>query len=284
MSEKLTDKELKAKLIQQNEITEVKENKFPTEIIDLPSEGKLYPSNNPLSSGKIEMKYMTAKEEDILASQNLIQKGIVLDKLFQALIVSNGEGQAVNYGDILTGDKDAIMVAARVLGYGKDYSVKMTDPYDEDNEQEVLIDLTEIENKTIKDEHIQTPGMNLFEFTLPISKKLIQFRLPTHTTEKSIEKELKLKAKVAGVDKSIDKTLSTRLKNMIVSIDGEEDRNKIAGFVANEFLAQDSRNFRLYVEEIMPGVVLEFNFVSATTEEEKVIPIPINLNFFWPGA
>jgi hypothetical protein len=284
MSEKLTDNELKAKLIKQSEIKEVVENKFPTEIIDLPSKGLLYPKNNPLSSGKVEMKYMTAKEEDILASQNLIQKGIVLDKLFQALIVSNGEGEAINYGDILTGDKDAVMVAARVLGYGKDYGVKIEDPFDSDNTQEVKVDLTEIENKEIDEAHIQTPGLNLFEFTLPISKKLLVFKLPTHSTEKKIEKELKLKKAVAGADKSIDKTLSTRLKNMIVSIDGEEDRNKISNFVSNEFLAQDSRAFRKYVEDIMPGVKLEFLFVSDTTEMEQVIPIPINLNFFWPGA
>lgn len=284
MSEKLTDNELKAKLIKQSEIKEVVENKFPTEIIDLPSKGLLYPKNNPLSSGKVEMKYMTAKEEDILASQNLIQKGIVLDKLFQALIVSNGEGEAINYGDILTGDKDAVMVAARVLGYGKDYGVKIEDPFDSDNTQEVKVDLTEIENKEIDEAHIQTPGLNLFEFTLPISKKLLVFKLPTHSTEKKIEKELKLKKAVAGADKSIDKTLSTRLKNMIISIDGEEDRNKISNFVSNEFLAQDSRAFRKYVEDIMPGVKLEFLFVSDTTEMEQVIPIPINLNFFWPGA
>ena len=284
MSEKLTDNELKAKLIKQSEIKEVVENKFPTEIIDLPSKGLLYPKNNPLSSGKVEMKYMTAKEEDILASQNLIQKGVVLDKLFQALIVSNGEGEAINYGDILTGDKDAVMVAARVLGYGKDYGVKIEDPFDSDNTQEVKVDLTEIENKEIDEAHIQTPGLNLFEFTLPISKKLLVFKLPTHSTEKKIEKELKLKKAVAGADKSIDKTLSTRLKNMIVSIDGEEDRNKISNFVSNEFLAQDSRAFRKYVEDIMPGVKLEFLFVSDTTEMEQVIPIPINLNFFWPGA
>ena len=88
------------------------------------------------------------------------------------------------------------------------------------------------------------------------------FKLPTHSTEKKIEKELKLKKAVAGADKSIDKTLSTRLKNMIVSIDGEEDRNKISNFVSNEFLAQDSRAFRKYVEDIMPGVKLEFRLKS----------------------
>jgi len=91
--------------------------KFPTEVVELPSKGLVYPEDNPLSSGKIEMKYMTAKEEDILTNQSYIEKGIVLDKLLQALIVSK-----INYNDLITGDKNAIMIAARILGYGKDYT------------------------------------------------------------------------------------------------------------------------------------------------------------------
>ena len=91
--------------------------KFPTEVIDLPSKGVLYPKDNPLSSGKIEMKYMTAREEDILTNQNYIKNGTVIDELLKALIVSK-----INYNDLITGDKNAIMLAARVLGYGKDYT------------------------------------------------------------------------------------------------------------------------------------------------------------------
>ena len=97
----------------------MEENKFklPTEIVELPSKGLIYSKDNPLSSGKIEMKYMTAKEEDILSNQSYIQKGTVLDKLVQSLIVSE-----VDYDDMIVGDKNAIMIAARVLGYGKEYS------------------------------------------------------------------------------------------------------------------------------------------------------------------
>ena len=96
------------------------ENKFqfPTEVVDLPSKGLLYPKDSPLSSGTIEMKYMTAKEEDILTNVNYIQKGIVIDKLLQSLIVTE-----VDYNEILIGDKNAILVAARILGYGKEYSI-----------------------------------------------------------------------------------------------------------------------------------------------------------------
>jgi hypothetical protein len=100
---------------------QVTENKFkfPTEVVELPSKGLIYPKDNPLSSGKVEMKYMTAKEEDILTNQNYIQKGIVLDKLIESLIVSK-----INYNDIITGDKNALLIASRVLGYGKDYTFR----------------------------------------------------------------------------------------------------------------------------------------------------------------
>ena len=97
--------------------------KFPTEVVSLPSKGHFYPEDSPLSSGEIEVKYMTAKEEDILTSQSLIRKGVVLDKLLEALVVSD-----VNLDDILIGDKNAVMVATRVLGYGKDYAFEYDCP------------------------------------------------------------------------------------------------------------------------------------------------------------
>ena len=75
---------------------------FPTEIIDLPSNGKCYPDSAPLSKGKVEIKYMT-REEDILSSTNLIRKGVVLDKLFESIVVQDD----VNIDDILIGDKNA---------------------------------------------------------------------------------------------------------------------------------------------------------------------------------
>ena len=96
--------------------TEPQKPKFPTEMVELPSKGWLYPEENPLSSGKVEIKYMTAKEEDILSNQNYISQGTVIDKLLQSLIVTK-----INYSDLLIGDKNAILVAARILGYGQDY-------------------------------------------------------------------------------------------------------------------------------------------------------------------
>ena len=117
------------------------ENKLniPTEIVELPSLGLIYPESSPLSSGKIEMKYMTAREEDILTNQNYIQKGTVLDELVKSLIVSN-----INYDDLCVGDKNAVLVAARILGYGKDYSFSW-------GGEEYNIDLTTIDNKPLNE-------------------------------------------------------------------------------------------------------------------------------------
>ena len=177
----LSIEELKAKVTADANIATIKQSKFPTEIIDLPSKGKLYPADSPLSSGRVEMKYMTAKEEDILTSSNLIQKGIVIDTLLRALIISNGEGKSVNYGDLCIGDKNAIMVAARVLGYGADYPVEMSCPACQ-NKQKSSIDLASLENKVI-DESLLADGP-IFDFHLPASKRDITFKILTHNDEK----------------------------------------------------------------------------------------------------
>ena len=112
---------------------------FPTEVLDLPSKGLLYPKGNPLSSGQIDIKYMTAKEEDILTSTNLLEKGIAIDKLLESIIAN----PKIKLDDILLGDKNAIMIGARVLGYGKDYEITITDP-DTTLEVKSVVDLTTI--------------------------------------------------------------------------------------------------------------------------------------------
>ena len=112
------------------------EMKFPTEVIELPSKGLVYPKTSPLSSGKVEIKYMTAKEEDILTSPNLIQQGIALDVLLKSLIVD----KSINLDDMIVGDKNAVLVGARILGYGKNYECTIGD-------EEAVIDLTSLKEK-----------------------------------------------------------------------------------------------------------------------------------------
>ena len=137
------------------------EFKLATEVVDLPSKGYLYSKDSPLSEGKIEIKYMTAKEEDILTNSSYIQKGTVLDKLFQSLIVSK-----INYNDLLIGDKNAIMIAARILGYGKDYNFTYEGV-------EETVDLTDINNTEIDDELFKSVEMNLATHSLTQVMKLL---------------------------------------------------------------------------------------------------------------
>lgn len=236
--------------------------KLPTETIQLPSKGLLYSTDNPLSSGEIEIKYMTAKEEDILTNANYINNGTVLDKLMKSLIVSD-----INYNDLLIGDKNAIMIAARILGYGKDY--KFT--YQGENH---TVDLSTLENKNL-DESLFTRGNNRFSFTLPATKVNIEFKLLTHGDEVAISQEIKGLKKINS-ESTAD--LTTRLKHMILSIDGSEEKADVRKFVDNYLLAQDARALRNYINEIQPDV--DLTFFRGRTEEKTAIPI--GLSFFWP--
>jgi len=143
------------------------EVKFPTEVVDLPSQGLLYPKDSSLSSGTIEIKYMTAREEDILTSANLIKKGIVVEKLLQALIVD----KSIKVDELLIGDKNAILIAARILAYGKEYNVE----YDG---QQLVVDLTSLKDKKLDKEKVSA-GVNEFEFDLPATKRKLTFKMLT---------------------------------------------------------------------------------------------------------
>jgi|TARA_R110002074_G_scaffold346765_3_gene517132 hypothetical protein len=285
MAEKgLTDEQIKQQLVAENStnINDSKgkvEYKFPTEVIDLPSKGKLYPDGHPLQSGTIELKYMTAREEDILTSQNLIQKGVVLDRLLQALIVT-----PCNYDDILIGDKNAIMVAARVMGYGSDYKVEIEDPYTPGEKQETVIDLQQLQDANVDWNLIGDD--NSFDFDLPLSKRTITFKLLTHGDEGKIAEEVKAMKKnfknrgYAGVDAQ----LSTRLKHMITAVDGDATPKVIREFVDNQFLSRDTRTFREQIKKVSPDIDMTFTFVSDITGQEREMSIPLGVNFFWPGA
>ena len=233
---------------------------FPTEEIELPSKGLVYPESNPLSSGKVIMKYMTAKEEDILTNQSYIQSGIVLDKLLQALIVSK-----INYNDLIVGDKNAIMVAARVLGYGSDYSFNY-------NGEEHIVDLSTLENKPF---NLLNKGVNEFSYTLPSTGANITYKILTHGDEQKIQAELDSLKKV---NKNASAELSTRLKYMITSVGEERDPKSIREFVDTQLLARDSRELRKHIRDSQPDVDLTF-FPDNSTDR---VDIPVGIKFFWP--
>lgn len=239
------------------------ETKFPTEIIDLPSQGLIYPVDHPLRSGKVEMKYMTAKEEDILTNQNYIQKGIVLDKLLEALTMNK-----FSLKEIIPGDKNALIIASHVLGYGKDY----TFTYDN---KEYTVDLSTLDNKPF-DTSLITPR-GTFKFTLPVSKTEVEFKLLTDKDEELIDQEIQGFKKI---NKESSSDVTTRLKHHLVVVEGSTDRNVIKEFVEFNLLAADSRALRLYIKEISPDVNLTSKVLVNGVEED--IDIPISLNFFWP--
>jgi hypothetical protein len=247
------------------------ELKIPTETVSLPSKGLLYPETSPLAKGQIEMKYMTAKEEDILTNANYLRNGTVIDKLLQALIIT-----PIDYNELLVGDKNAVLVAARVLGYGKDYSFKYTS---NGQEVEATVDLSKLEDKVV-DEKLFKRGSNEFLFTLPYSGNNITFKLLTHGDEQKIEAEIKGLRKI-NPNSATDVT--TRLKHIITSVEGKRDAKDIRDFVDNYLIAKDARALREYYSKISPDI----NIVYKPEDEDYTgegINVPISLNFFWPDA
>lgn len=245
------------------------ENKFnlPTEVVELPSKGKLYSPDSVLATGKVEMKYMTAKEEDILTNTNYIRQGVVVDKLLKSLIISD-----VKYEDLLTGDKNAIMIAARILAYGANYEFTYGD-------RTQSCDLSTIESKPLSKD-FEKATKNEFTYTLPHTNNIITFKLLTHSDEAKIDQEIKGLQKISK-DTSSDVTV--RLAHMIISINGSSERSDVREFVNKYFLAKDAREFRKYYTTISPDLNLKIP-VTNTEGEEEDVDLPIGINFFWPDA
>ena len=244
------------------------EVKFPTEVVDLPSRGLLYPKDSVLSSGTIEVKYMTAREEDILTSVNLIKKGVVIDKLLQSLIVD----KSIKLDDLLLGDKNAILIASRILAYGKEYTVDVEG-------KSVKVDLTTLKDKFL-DESLVSPGVNVFEFELPATKRKLTFKLLTSNDEMAILDEVKGYEKIGD---GISRDLTTRLKHQILSVDGDTKKASIDGFVDNEFLSIDSIAFRSYVSDINPDVDMTSTYTDPDGNEKEFM-VPMTVTFLWPST
>ena len=246
------------------------ESKFslPTEVVELPSKGLLYPEDSPLSKGTIEMKYMTTKEEDILTNQNFIRKGIVIDKLLRSLVVTEG----FKYDDLLIGDKNAIMVAARILSYGSEYNFTYLG-------EKVSVDLSTLENKNI-DYSLLESGKNEFAFKLPHTDNTVTFKILTHKDERHIDKEIEGLKKV---NKDNVAEVTTRLKHMITSVNGITELKDIREFVDNYLLAKDARALREYYNEVSPDIDMLVNIYTEEGGQEDV-ELPVTVNFFWPDA
>lgn len=243
------------------------ETKFPTELIDLPSKGtKLYPESSTLRKGQVEIRYMTARDEDILTNQNYLEQGTVVDKLLQALIVDKN----INYSELLIGDKNALLVAARVLGYGAEYSFE----YRGETE---TVDLSKLVEKDLHPD-VLAATENRFTFECPRGGNVLEFKLLTHEDEQAVTREIKGLKKL---NRGSAPELSTRYKYMILSVDGNSETKTIRDFVDNRFMALDSRAFRKYVAEIQPDIELKF---YPEDGPEEGVDIPIGASFLWPDT
>jgi hypothetical protein len=259
---------------------ETKKNLFPTNVIPLPSKGLFYPDEHPLSSGVVEIKYMTAKEEDILTTESYIRTGVVIDKLLQSLLVTK-----FDYNDLLNGDKNAIMIAARVYGYGPNYDMQVTTP--SGTEQKVTVNLEELKHKEFDEDSVRAAknpdGTVLFEYLLPLSGNSVTFKLLTVGDLASIDQKIKKhKTNVARGQRDIQ--LTTRMIQMIQSVNGNTDRNFIKLFVENELTAIDARSLRQFIVEIQPDVDMNIDLIDEETGDSFRTDVTFGPQFFWPDV
>mgnify|MGYP003127924095 FL=1 len=245
------------------------ENKFPSEVIDLPSKGKLYPKDSPLSDGKLELKYMTAKEEDILTSQNLIKKGVVIDRLLDSLILTKG----ITTDDLILGDKNAVMIAARILAYGPEYKCEIEHPETKEKSQHTF-NLADCPFRYV-DESITE---NSFEIELPISKNKIKFSILTGIDEKLIKKDLDASKKIGT---GITPELTTRLRYVIKEVDGDNTPATINKIAVN-MLSRDAIFLREEIKKVSPDIELKQEIEIGGETVEVVIPMTVG--FFWPES
>lgn len=251
------------------------EQKFsvPTEMIDLPSRGKVYPKESPLASGQVEMKYMTAREEDILTNVNLLRQGLAIEKMLKSLIKS-----PITYDDLVIGDRNGLLIAARILAYGKDYSFEYLDPTTGEKEK-VSIDLQTLNYKEI--DWSKLTDKNEFFFELPYTKNTVTFKILTLADDKKIEEEIK------GIKKNLGQeagALTTRLKYQITSVNGDYSVKTVRDFIdQGHLLSRDSIQLRRFMESVTPDVNLTTTFTTSSGREVE-IEVPITADFFFPGT
>lgn len=246
----------------------------PTEFVDLPSKGLYYPENHPLKGkDSIEIRFMTAKDEDILTSKSLLKKGIAIDRLLQNIIVD----KSVNINSLLTGDKNAIIVAARVTGYGASYQTKIACPSCGESSK-VEFDL---DGGIIKDteqvEGVDDNGDGTFVATTPRGNISVKMKLLDGVAEKNLTKLTEAKKK----NNQPESTLSDQLRMAIVSVEGQEDQMLINAFIKS-LPASDARYLRDVYSKKMPNVDLKHDYECQSCGYEQEMEVPFTSDFFWP--
>lgn len=251
------------------------ENKYPTDVIPLPTKGWFYPEGHPLTSGEIELKQMSAKEEDILANTQLRKNGKFLEKLLESLIVN----KEIKEQEILIPDKNAIFISIRRLAYGDEYPISVScASCGEQNK--VTVNLGTVENKPFSFDKFKK-GENSFTFKLPNSGVTVTYKLLNQIDEKNVEVELNQLKKISP---EASRELTTRLKWVITSLDGNPDKGAIRKFVDEQLLAKDSLALRRNMRETTPDIDFAFDFVCERCGQERRQDIPMGISFLWPDS
>ena len=252
------------------------ESKFtvPTEMVDLPSKGLLYPKDSPLSAGQIEIKYMTAREEDILTNANLLRQGLAIERMLKSIIKT-----PISYEDLILGDRNAILIAARILAYGKDYAFNYFNPNTMESEV-VNGDLQSVKYKTVDTALFNEK--NEFSFELPFTKNTITFKALTVAEDRKIDDEMKGMKKNLG--EAAPGLLTTKLKHQITSINGDYSTKTVRDFIdSGALLSKDSLPLRKYIESIIPDIDSQITFTTKGGEEVTT-EMPMTAEFFFPGS
>tara|TARA_A100001515_G_scaffold104830_1_gene85523 strand:+ start:6630 stop:7529 length:900 start_codon:yes stop_codon:yes gene_type:complete len=258
----------------------------PTEHVELPSRGLLYPAEHPLAGQTtLEIRHMTAKEEDILTSRSLLKNGIAIERMLSSIICD----RRVTPGDMLVGDKNALLVAARIDAYGADYTTGVQCPSCGEKSQytfdlndapiQAALDLDVCEDPDILERVSINDTTNNYVITLPKSGWSLEVRAMTGADEQAIQNSVKQRKK----SKMPEATLSIQLRRMIVSVEGHTDASTINKAVDN-LPASDSRYLRTLYQALMPNVDLKQNFACVHCDAEVEMEVPFTTDFFWPKS
>ena len=250
----------------------------PTEFIDLPSEGKLYPEGHPLCGVEsLEVRFMTAKDEDILSSPSLLRKGVALERFLQNIIVD----KRIKVDDLLIGDKNALVIGARMTGYGPDYSTKVVCPSCTATQEysfDLETSLTEISYSLLAENGINFTDHKTLKFTLPKTGYEVEVKLLNGHDERLLASNAQRRKKL----KMSEATLTDQLKTIIVSVNGNTDSSLINRFV-DSMPAIDSRHLRSEYAKSIPNIDLSQHFSCSECGHEQDMEVPFTVDFFWPG-
>lgn len=250
---------------------------IPVEVVPLPSGGKVYPAGHPFhDKTTVEITAMTAREEDILTSQALIKKGTVISELIKSCLVEKN----FDVRSLLSGDRNALMVAIRITGYGADYEGEVQCPACSETTPREF-NLSSLPIKSLDLTPVE-PGQNLFEFKLPKCQKVVRFKFLTGADEEDIAVTQERSKKMLGFQQK-DSLVTTNLLYSLVSVDGNEDRQQIARFVGM-MPAMDSQALRKYMRENEPGVRMKSWSACLACGHEEEVTLPLGVKFLWPNA